>query len=140
MLDRLTIIAPGLLGASVARAARERNLANRIVIWARRPEVRLQIAEQSWCDEAPAALPDAVAGASLVIIAAPVTHIVPLVSEIAPHLPANAVVTDVGSVKGEISRLGHAALHGKAHFVGSHPMAGSEKTGWEHGQAGLFEK
>jgi len=140
MLDRLTIIAPGLLGASVARAARERNLANRIVIWARRPEVRLQIAEQSWCDEAPAALADAVAGASLVIIAAPVTHIVPLVSEIAPHLPLNAVVTDVGSVKGEISRLGHAALHGKAHFIGSHPMAGSEKTGWEHGQAGLFEK
>jgi cyclohexadieny/prephenate dehydrogenase len=140
MLDRLTIIAPGLLGASVARAARERSLARRIVIWARRPEVRLQIADQPWCDEAPATLAEAVTDAQLVIIAAPVTHIVPLVHEIASHLPAGAIVTDVGSVKSEICRLGHAALHGKAHFIGSHPMAGSEKTGWEHGQAGLFEK
>ena len=40
-----------------------------------------------------------------------------------------AIVTDVGSVKGEISRQGHTLLDGRAHFVGSHPMAGSEKTG-----------
>jgi prephenate dehydrogenase len=45
----------------------------------------------------------------------------------------------VGSVKGDISRLGHGVLGGNAHFVGSHPMAGSEKTGWEHGSAELFE-
>lgn len=140
MLEQLTIIAPGLLGASVARAARERGLAKRITIWARRPEVRLQIAEQPWCDSAPATLAEAVTGANLVVLAAPVTLIVPLAQEIAPHLAPNAIVTDVGSVKGEICRLGHAALHGKAHFVGSHPMAGSEKTGWEHGTADLFVK
>ncbi len=140
MLPQLTIIAPGLLGASVARAARERGLAERIVIWARRPEVRLQLAAQEWCDAAPATLAEAVASASLVVIAAPVTLIAPLTGEIAPHLPPEAIVTDVGSVKGDISRLGHAALAGKARFVGSHPMAGSEKTGWEHGSAGLFER
>jgi prephenate dehydrogenase len=48
-------------------------------------------------------------------------------------------VTDVGSVKGEICRLGHAALAARAHFVGSHPMAGSEKNGWEHATEILFE-
>jgi prephenate dehydrogenase len=43
-------------------------------------------------------------------------------------------------VKGEISRGGHAALaQAQGHFVGAHPMAGSEKTGWEHGTEGLFE-
>lgn len=140
MLEQLTIIAPGLLGASVARAARERSLARHITIWARRPEVRLQIAAQPWCDDAPTALADAVIDANLVIIASPVTHIVPLATEIAPHLRRDTIVTDVGSVKGEICRLGHAALLGQAHFIGSHPMAGSEKTGWEHGHAELFVK
>ncbi len=50
-----------------------------------------------------------------------------------------AIVCDVGSVKGQIARLGHESLHGKATFVGAHPMAGSEKTGWEHSRADLFE-
>jgi len=140
MPDQLTIIAPGLLGASVARAAYDRGLAKRIIIWARRPEVRLQIAEQPWCTDAPTSLAKAVTGSNMVIIAAPVTHIIGLAQEIASHLSPGTVVTDVGSVKGEISRLGQAALGPRGHFVGSHPMAGSEKTGWEHGDAKLFEK
>ena len=75
----------------------------------------------------------------MVVIAAPVDRIVSLTQEIAPFLKAGAVVCDVGSVKGEISRLGQEALGAKDHFVGAHPMAGSEKTGWEHGNADLFE-
>ncbi len=138
-LAQLTILAPGLLGASVARAARERGTATRIVLWARRPETRLALQEQPWCDAVSATAGEAVVGASLVVIAAPVDCILPLVREIAPHLASDAVVTDVGSVKGEISRQGEEALRGKAQFVGSHPMAGSEKTGWEHGDARLFE-
>jgi len=140
MLDQITILAPGLLGASVARAAHERGLAKRIVIWARRPEVRVQLDELSWCHATAETPEDAVAESDLVIIAAPVDCIVRLTQQIAPHLAPNAIVTDVGSVKGEISRLGHVALNGKAHFVGSHPMAGSEKTGWEHGDPELFTK
>lgn len=139
MLPQLTILAPGLLGASVARAARARHLAQRIVIWSRRAETRHALAGQPWCDavaETPAA---AVTGATLVVIASPVDQIVPLIRQIAPHLPAGAIVTDVGSVKAEITRLGTAALGTHAHFVGAHPMAGSEKTGWEHGTAELFQ-
>jgi len=140
MTSHLSIIAPGLLGASVAKAAHERKLAGRVGVWARRAEVRRAITQQPWCAAAPEALADSVRDASLVVIAAPVTHIVPLICELAPHLPAGAIVTDVGSVKGEICRDAHAALAGThAHFVGSHPMAGSEKTGWEHAQADLFE-
>src|SRR5690606_9605251 len=105
----LAILAPGLLGGSVAQAARACGAATRVTLWARRPEVRLALAEQPWCDavaDSPAA---AVKGAQLVVIAAPVDQIVALVQQIAPHLEPGAIVTDVGSVKGEISRLGAAA-------------------------------
>jgi len=68
-----------------------------------------------------------------------VDGVVPLAREAAPHLEAGALVTDVGSVKGAICRQGPEAVGRRAHFVGSHPMAGSEKTGWENGTADLFE-
>jgi prephenate dehydrogenase len=138
VLTQLTILAPGLLGGSVARAARARGLAQRIVVWARRPETRLRLRDQPWCDTVADTPEAAAAGADLVVIAAPVDKIVELARLIAPQLPAGAIVTDVGSVKGEISRLGHAALGQHAHFVGSHPMAGSEKTGWEQADPELF--
>ena len=139
-LAQLTILAPGLLGGSVAQAARSRGVATRIVIWARRPEVRLRLRAQPWCDAVADTPEEAVRGARLVVIAAPVDKIVPLAQQIAPALDAGAIVTDVGSVKGDIARLGAAAMAGRAHFIGAHPMAGSEKTGWEHGSSSLFER
>lgn len=140
MLDTLVILAPGLLGGSVAQAARARGLARRIIIWARRPEVRLKLAAQPWCDGVAETAEAAVTEASLVVLAAPVDKIVELSRVIAPHLPPGAIVTDVGSVKGEICREGHHALDRRAHFIGSHPMAGSEKTGWENGSPNFFVK
>lgn len=140
MLDQITILAPGLLGASVARAAHARGLAKHIVIWARRPEVRLQLDAQPWCDATESTPEVAVANASLVIIASPVDHIITLTEQISAHLPVGAIVTDVGSVKGEIARRGHAILGDRAHFVASHPMAGSEKTGWESSDTDLFDQ
>lgn len=139
-LAQLTILAPGLLGGSVARAARARGVATRIVLWSRRPETRLKLREQPWCDAVTDTAHEAVRGATLVVLAAPVDQIVPLARQIAPDLAPGTLVTDVGSVKAEISRLAHAALAPHAHFVGAHPMAGSEKTGWEHSTATLFER
>ena len=136
---QLTILAPGLLGGSVARAARARGVAQRIVLWARRPEARLKLREQPWCDAVADSPEEAVRGASGVVIAAPVDKIIPLAQQITPSLSPGTLVTDVGSVKSEIARLGEAALGGQGHFVGAHPMAGSEKTGWEHSTASLFE-
>ena len=138
MFDQIAILAPGLLGASVARAARHYGAAKAITVWARRPEVRLQLKGQPWCDRVADTPAEAAAGAALVIVCAPVDQIVALVRQVAPALAPGAIVTDVGSVKGEICRLGHKALAPGHHFVGSHPMAGSEKTGWEHGRADLF--
>lgn len=135
---QLTILAPGLLGGSVARAAHARGVAKRIVLWARRPETRLKLREQPWCSHVADTPEEAVREASLVVVAAPVDKIVPLIEQIAPALTEGAIVTDVGSVKGDIVRHGAKAVGKRAHFVGSHPMAGSEKTGWEHSTADLF--
>ncbi len=138
VFDRISILAPGLLGGSVAQAARHYGAARSVAVWARRPEARVQLREQPWCDAAADTPGAAVRDAQLVVVCAPVDRIVPLVRQVAPQLAPGAIVTDVGSVKGEISRLGHEAVAKGGHFVGSHPMAGSEKTGWEHARADLF--
>jgi len=137
--EQLTILAPGLLGGSVARAAHARKLANRIVIWARRPEVREQLRAQLWCNQVFDTPEEAVCAANFVVLAAPVEKIVDLARQIAPALPAGAIVTDVGSVKSEVCRACTIAMPAHATFVGSHPMAGSQKTGWENSTETLFD-
>jgi prephenate dehydrogenase len=136
---QLTVLAPGLLGGSVAKAARQRSLARSIVLWSRRPENRERLRTQPWCDEVRDTPEEAVRGANLVVLAAPVDKIISLAQTVGPHLGAGTLLTDVGSVKGEITRLCHAAVPPGAHFVGAHPMAGSEKSGWEHATETLFD-
>lgn len=139
MFTRLAILAPGLLGGSVAQAAKHFGAAKQVTIWSRRPETRLALRGQTWCDAVADTPADAARGADLVVICSPVDQIVPLTRQIVDSLAPHALVTDVGSVKGEICRHATAALAGRATFVGSHPMAGSEKTGWEHARTDLFK-
>lgn len=131
MVPHLAILAPGLLGGSVGLAAR-------ITVWARRPEVRIALQGQPWCSGVASSPEAAVSAADLVVLAAPVDRIVELAQQIAPHVRPGCWITDVGSTKGALTRAAHAALAGRGHFVGAHPMAGSEKTGWENGHADLF--
>ena len=119
-------------------AVHNRELAKRIAVWARRPEAREQLAQTNWCDDAPEAIGDACSGSDLIVLCAPVERIIDLARTIAPHLDSNPIVTDVGSVKSELSRACSAAFESKARFVGSHPMAGSEKTGMENADSDLF--
>jgi prephenate dehydrogenase len=119
-------------------AARKEEAASSIRIWARRAETRLELREQPWCDSIHTDPAEAVADADLVVICSPVDKIVPLASTIAPHLKPGALVTDVGSVKGDLCRSAVGTLGGPDRFIGSHPMAGSEKTGWRVASADLF--
>jgi len=139
MSTTLSVIAPGLLGASVAQAARRYQAADRIKIWARRPETRLALQEVDWCDEVCARSIDAAIEADIIVVCTPVDRIVPLIREISPAIKPDATVTDVGSVKGEICRFAAAVLENGAQFVGSHPMAGSEKGGMENAEMDLFQ-
>ena len=108
--NHIAILAPGLLGASVAQAARHFGAAQRITLWARRPETRQELKGQTWCDHVADSAADAVKGAQLTIICSPVDQIIPLLTTIAPHLATGSFVTDVGSVKTEICQKGHSAI------------------------------
>src|SRR5690606_37956466 len=79
-----------------------------------------------------------VAQAELVIVCTPVCHIVDQVRQVARHALPGALITDVGSTKGEIDAALGGGLPRDAVFAGSHPMAGSEKTGAEFAEADLF--
>ncbi len=141
MFQQITILGPGLLGASLAMAVKERGLAARVVTWSRRPESRAKCLNQSWCDAVLDTPEQAVVGSDLVVICTPVQTIVPLLVQIRPALATDALITDVGSTKSLICREARSALEGhSATFLGAHPMAGSEQAGMKHAQSDLFEK
>lgn len=119
-------------------AVKRSNLADRVFVWARRPEVLEACREEDWCDGIYADVAESVEKADLVVVCAPV-HVIPdLVRRIAGHLSDGCLVTDVGSTKVSICEACESVA-GAAHFIGSHPMAGSEKSGLEHAEADLFE-
>src|SRR5712691_9830626 len=99
MLRKLSILGPGLLGGSIGLAARQRKVAKRVVIWARRPDAADQAFQVGAADEATNDLARAVADAELVVLATPIGVMRTLVDQMRPTLPDGCVVTDVGSVK-----------------------------------------
>ena len=101
---------------------------------------RLQIAQQRGAlSRFTTDLAQGVQQADLVVVCTPVATIADHVKRIAPLCPAGSLITDAGSTQGEIRRSRSGPLQGRADFVGSHPMAGSEKSGPEFADAGLFE-
>lgn len=140
MFNQITILGPGLLGASLAMAVKKHLAIQRIVIWARSPESRTKCQKQEWCDAVFETPEEAVVGSDLVILCTPVQTIVPLLKQIQPALTENALVSDVGSTKALICRGAHFVFNeSSATFLGSHPMAGSEQTGMEHASSDLFK-
>jgi len=139
MFEQITILGPGLLGASVAMAVKAHGLATRVHTWSRRESTRSKCAEQDWCDAVMYSPDAAVGGSALVIVCTPVETIVSLIASVKEAIRPDALITDVGSTKGQICE-GMAQLLGTGGpvFVGSHPMAGSERTGLEHAQVDLL--
>jgi len=138
--EQVTIVGPGLLGASLAMALRARDACERIVVWARSSERIEQCSGKEWCDQAEEDLARAVSGSSVVVVCTSVASISSLVSEIMRHTSEDVLVTDVGSVKEPICASAVESGRGASGaFVGSHPMAGSEKSGMDHAKADMFE-
>lgn len=121
-------------------ALRARGLAARIRAWSPSPSTRDRCREADWCDEVSGSAAEACRGADLVVACGPVDRIPGLLAEIAPACGEGCLVTDVGSTKKTICAKAREAFppgH-PARFVGSHPMAGSEKSGLAYADPGLF--
>ena len=137
-LSKITVFAPGLIGGSVALASSHFFPKAIIAVWTRRSESVPSIR---------AALPKAEVGteislaqsSDLVVLAAPPAALPELVRSILPYLSPSTLVTDVSSVKDSVENKVAPLIQGKARWIGSHPMAGSEDSGISAARTGLFQ-
>ncbi len=136
--SRVTIIGLGLIGSSIARAVRDRMPTVRLTGHDADAGVRAVAERLGLCDDVTDSAGAAVIDADLVILCVPVGAIGAVAAEIAADLPADAVVSDVGSCKAEVARALAEALPG-ATIVPAHPVAGTERSGPEAGFASLFD-
>jgi prephenate dehydrogenase len=137
--QNITLIGVGLLGGSLGLAVKQRRLAEHVVGFVRRRESIAECMRVGAVDTATDDLAQAVGGADLVILCTPLAQMRELTERMLPSLKRNAIVTDVGSVKASVvTELEPIVVSAGAHFVGSHPMAGAEKTGVAAACADLF--
>lgn len=136
----LAVVGVGLLGGSVALAAKQRGVADRVIGIGRNPE-RLQSAvDAGVIDEFLTELPEGDAPWATIVIGTPVDRIAEDVQRIAAVSRPGTLITDVGSVKGSICEaVQSAGLPNGVSFVGAHPLAGSHETGFEAARANLFD-
>ena len=138
-VKRLAVIGCGLIGSSVARAARAKGAAETIVINDPSPTVRERVLALGLADQVIADPAEAARGADLVIIAAPPAAIGLAAMAVAPGLEPGAILSDVGSVKGAVGEAMAAAAPPGVAVIPAHPIAGTEQSGPDAGFASLFE-
>jgi prephenate dehydrogenase len=135
---QVTILGVGLLGGSIGLALRSAAPGCRIVGYGHRRQSLDKAREIGAVDAAELDPAAAVAGSDLVVLCTPVATFEPLLGDIAPALSPQALVTDVGSTKRSVVRSAESLLPQTVEFVGSHPIAGSEKRGVDFSRADLF--
>jgi prephenate dehydrogenase len=138
-IPTLSIVGVGLIGGSIALAARKRRLVDRIVGCDRGEEVLARAQNLGILDEATTDPCQAVRNASLVVICTPVDQVIDTVNRCSESCRPGTLLTDVGSTKSAIVRRLAGRMPPGVSFVGSHPVAGSEKAGPEHACADLFD-
>ena len=139
LFKRLALVGLGLIGSSIARAARKYGAAETIVALDASPQVLSRVRELGIADEASGDVRSALEGADLVILCVPVGAIGAVAREIAPYLQHGAVLSDVGSVKASVIAQVAPHVPQGVHFVPAHPLAGTEFSGPDAGFATLFE-
>jgi prephenate dehydrogenase len=138
---KITVVGVGLLGGSVGLAVRRLGLADEIAGYVRSQKAVANCEKSGAADYATTDLLAAVSHADLVILCTPLAQMRLLAEQFLPALKPGALVTDVGSVKADVVReLEPLVKKAGAQFIGSHPMAGGEKTGVAAARGNLFEK
>ena len=138
-IDRLLIIGAGLIGSSIARAAKEKGLARVVVVSDAEPAVRQRVRDLGFADEVPDTAAEAAWDADIVIACVPVGASGAVAEEVGPVLKPGAILSDVGSVKGAVVDAMAPYVPAHAHLVPAHPVAGTEFSGPDAGFASLFE-
>ncbi len=139
-MARIAILGLGLIGGSLGLALKQSRLRDvELVGYSRSRETREKARRAGAIDTIAPDPASAVRDAAIVIIATPILTIRQMMEEIAPALPQDCTVTDVGSTKANVMRWAEEILPQHVSFVGGHPMAGKEQTGIDAAEAGLFE-
>lgn len=139
MFQRLVIVGPGLIGASFGLAIKKAGLAREVIGVARSVETQNGALQIGACDFATSDLIEAATGADFVFLAPPVGQMRSICAQIAPVVASGALVTDAGSTKAQIVAECEPLFENRAHFIGGHPMAGSEKVGPLAAKDNLFK-
>ncbi|MBN3564537.1 bifunctional prephenate dehydrogenase/3-phosphoshikimate 1-carboxyvinyltransferase [Aliamphritea spongicola] len=140
LAQRIAVIGLGLIGGSLAKALRERGLCQTVIGYDRNPDELAAGIRLGVIDEIADSLVEAAAKADVIVLAVPVKVMESVLAELKPVLKETTVITDVGSVKGNVVRAAEA-IYGKmpARFIPGHPIAGSEKSGVAAADSGLFK-
>ncbi len=137
--DTVGIIGVGLIGGSIGLALRERGLARHVIGFGRNAQRLAEATRLGALTSSTTNLSHGVRDAQVVVVCTPVQQIVDFVQQAGRVCAAGTLITDAGSVKSAICRTLEGSLIGRGHFVGSHPMAGSEKSGAAHASPDLFD-
>ncbi len=137
-IDTLTIVGVGLIGGSIGLAAKANGVARRVLGVGRDPHSLCKARDAGAIDEACLDLAAAAPRGSLIVLCTPVERIAEQVRTLAAHARPGTIITDAGSTKAGIVTALDGTLPPGVAFVGSHPLAGSEKRGPEYATANLF--
>jgi len=138
IIDRLALIGVGLIGGSIARAAREYGAVREIVATARSEATRRRVVELGFADRVVETNAEAAKDADLVIVCIPVGASGPVAAEIASSLKPGAIVSDVGSVKNQVLKDMAPHIPPSVNLIPAHPVAGTENSGPDSGFSELF--
>jgi len=135
---KISVLAPGLIGGSVALACARAFPDSTLFVWSRKKESLAPIQKSLPKAKTGTDLSGAT-GSDIVVLGAPAPVLADLVRSLLPHLGAQTLVTDVASVKASVEKELAPLLQGRARWIGSHPMAGSEDSGFAAARADLFQ-
>jgi len=138
--ERVAMLGIGLINGSLAAVLRRQGAAGEIVAHARQEQTRTRAVELGLCDRAEADPAVAVAGADLVVLGVPPAAVGAVAAAMRPGLSAEAIVTDVSSIKAQVVRDVVPHLPAPSRFVPGHPVAGTEHSGPDAAFATLFER
>ena len=139
MFNNFSIIGCGLIGSSILKAIKSKNLAKEIKIFDHSKEVSSYLKKENICKNVFNDISDCVTDADLIIIATPLSSYKEIILSIKDNLKKNVILTDTGSVKKEVMKIIHNINLKDIYWIPSHPIAGTEESGPKAGDSEMFK-